>query len=79
MSNKADQIVRLEEGVRYDVPSLEARVVRVSWTEGDGYGTDGYDWGSYFADDGTYKGTDWRGIEPEFWISGDEPVTFAKD
>lgn len=74
--SKADQIVRLNKGVRYDVAALDARLIRVSWTEGDGSSEDheGYDWGYYFSDDGTYAGPDLHGIEPEFWVTGDEPV-----
>lgn len=71
--SKADQIVRLTKGVRYDVASLDARLIRVSWT-GVGGNAEDYDWGYYFSDDGTYAGPDHLGIEPEFWVSGDEPI-----
>lgn len=79
MTVQADQIVRLTVGTRYDVASIEERLIRVSWTTGDGSSEDheGYDWGYYFAEDGTYLGADLHGIEPEFWLTGEEPVALA--
>lgn len=79
-----DEVVLAEpltKGLRYDVAALDKRIHRVSWLRGD-ESTDeihGYDWGYYFADDGTYLGADQHGIEPEFWVSGDEPIALRSE
>lgn len=80
MRARSDQHnVRLRVGVYYDVAALEDRVLGVSWTEGDGSGHAGYDWGDYFDTTGQYFGADLHGIEPLFDIAGAEPVELANE
>lgn len=74
-----DEVVLAEpltKGLRYDVAALDKRIHRVSWLRGDESADEihGYEWHRYFSDDGTYLGADQHGIEPEFWITGNEPI-----
>ena len=52
--------VPLVAGVKYETELLYLD----GWTDGDGSGTEGYDWHQYFDSDGTYLGADQHGIEP---------------
>ena len=67
-------MIRLIPGKRYNVDDLADRMLRVSWTRGDGSGSEGYHWSSYFSEDGTYLGPDQHGIEPEFWVRGSDQL-----
>lgn len=55
-------MMKLQTGTKYDTNKLAC----TGWTEGDGSGHYGYNVSDYFATDGTYRGADEHGIEPEF-------------
>jgi hypothetical protein len=54
----------LEKGKKYNVKEMLSRYL--TWTDGDGSGSEGYSVDCYFDLDGTYLGADQYGIEPVF-------------
>ena len=54
-------IMKLEKGKKYDIDGLKC----TGWTPLDADDT-GYNFVDYFESDGTYRGPDVYGVEPEF-------------